>query len=830
MIKQRLYILVILYHLVAPDQTKAQESAIDFYFGSDLSYVQEMEDCGAAYRENGVAKDVMQIFANNGNNLCRLRLWHTPDWTDYSNFEDVKSTISRAKSEGMVVCLDFHYSDTWADPGKQHKPAAWDGLSFEVLRDSVYWYTYNTLSTLDNLGLMPEFVQVGNEIDPGFIWPDGQLKDYTNQEWQNFGTLLNEGIRAVRDVSASSEIETKIIIHKAGEASADWWFSRLTTFGEVIDFDVIGISYYHWWTEVELDELQQILHNIRLKYRKEVMVVEAAYPFTFEAADNCSNICSEAVEGYPATPEGQKKYISDLIQVISDAGGTGIMYWEPAWVSTGCSTPWCTGSSWENVTFFDFRNNNEILPVFEAYQRNYSKSFLFQDLDIPLYGVEDGDADWGDYDRDGHIDIIITGRNELKNETRTVIYHNNGDDTFTSIPDQVEGVSSGSVKWADIDLDNDLDLAIAGQSEDGKIAQIYRNDGDNNFVKTGVEITPVSNAAIGWADYDNDGDPDLIVTGWSTTSETKFYRNDGGNSFTEIDLGFKGVSDAALSWGDYDNDGDPDLLLSGWNQILGEPISKIYRNDGFDTFTELTTGVIGVSQGSAVWGDYDQDGDLDILISGWNTYGNAAKVYQNKGDDVFRDVAILPGLSECSAQWVDLDQDDDLDIVMVGYFSKESRFYSGIYLNTGSNTFSEKESNIVSVSQSSMDVSDFNKDGQPDIILTGNGISVIYQNQYDQVVYNPEYIIPSDHHHSLRFYPNPANNLLTIDLSLLQYNEPQKICLINSRGETVYQMASISEKITGNKFSVELPDLPPGIYLLQLRNHRNSTSGKLIIN
>ena len=568
--KKWLYILLFVHLLISPVQVPGQVSTIDFYFGSDLSYVQEMEDCGAEYRENGLAKDVIQIFADNGNNLCRVRLWHTPDWSDYSTYEDIKSLISRAKAAGMVVCLDFHYSDTWADPGHQSKPAAWEGLSFEVLKDSVYWYTFNTLSKLDNLGLMPEFVQVGNEIDPGFIWPDGQLKDYTNQEWKNFGTLLNEGIRAVRDVSASSDIDTKIIIHKAGEASADWWFSRLTIIGEVNDFDIIGISYYHWWTEVELDELQSILHLIRLKYRKEVMVVEAAYPFTFERADNMSNICSEAVDGYPATPEGQKKYITDLIQVIADAGGTGIMYWEPAWVSTGCSTPWGTGSAWENVTFFDFRNNNEILPVFEAYQRNYSKPFVFRDLDIPLYGVEDGDADWGDYNHDGNLDIIITGRNELKNETRTVIYQNNGDDTFTSLPDQVTGVSSGSVKWADIDLDNDLDLAIAGNSDEGNIAFIYRNDGNNNFVKTDISLIPVSNATIDWADYDNDGDPDLIITGWTNTSETKFYRNDGGSSFKEIDMGFQGVSDAALSWGDYDKDGDPDLLLSACSNLISE--------------------------------------------------------------------------------------------------------------------------------------------------------------------------------------------------------------------------------------------------------------------
>ena len=827
--KKWLTILVVLCQLVTPFRISAQGTAPEFYFGSDLSYVREMEDCGAVYRENGVEKDVIRIFADNGNNLCRLRLWHTPDWTDYSNFEDVKWMISRARSADMVVCIDFHYSDTWADPGKQQKPAAWEGLSFEVLRDSVYWYTYNTLEALDNLGLMPEFVQVGNEIDPGFIWPDGRLNNYTAQEWQSFGILLNEGIRAVRDVSANSETKTRIIIHKAGEDSADWWFGQLITAGGVTDFNIIGISYYHWWTEVELDELQQILHTLRLKYRKDVMVVETAYPYTFESADNCSNICTEAVEGYPATPEGQKEYVTDLIQVISDAGGTAIMYWEPAWVSTGCSTPWCTGSSWENVTFFDFRDNNEILPVIEAYQSDYSRQFVFRDKDIPLYGVENGDADWGDYNSDGYVDLVISGRNELDHTTRTVIYQNNGDGTFTEIPDQVQGVISGSVKWADFDLDNDLDLAVSGQSEGGNITLIYRNDGNNKFENAGVELNPVSNSAIDWIDYDNDQDPDLIVTGWNITSETKLYRNEGDGSFTEIDQGFEGVSDADISWGDYDSDGDPDLLLCGWSEALGEPVTKIYRNEGEDTFTELAAGLIGVSQGSAVWGDYDQDHDLDILVCGWNTYGNAAKIYQNMGGDVFRDVVILPGLSQCSARWLDLDQDNDLDVVMVGYHSKDDRLYSGIFINDGENTFVERESNIVRVSQNSLDISDINRDGLPDLIITGDGLSVIYQNQYNLTASDPEYPVSSESENSIKIYPNPAHKQFTVSLDLQPYNVPQSICLINTRGETVYQSALLKEIAGGSRIPVEIPDLPSGLYLLQLWNSQISVSGKLVI-
>lgn len=145
------------------------EKPIAFYYGADLSYVNEMLDCGAVYKdENNTITDPYKIFKDAGTNLMRVRLWNNPTWTNYSNYEDVKKTIQKAKAQGMRVLLDFHYSDTWADPGAQIIPTAWESEidNKEALGELLYNYTYQTLNNLASANLLPEIVQIGNEINP----------------------------------------------------------------------------------------------------------------------------------------------------------------------------------------------------------------------------------------------------------------------------------------------------------------------------------------------------------------------------------------------------------------------------------------------------------------------------------------------------------------------------------------------------------------------------------------------------------------------------------------------------------------------------------------
>jgi arabinogalactan endo-1,4-beta-galactosidase len=328
-----------------------------FYLGADLSYVNEMEDCGAIYFDiNNNSKDPYQIFQEAGTNIIRLRLWHDPSWTDYSNLEDVKRSIQKAKSLGMEVLLDFHYSDIWADPSTQEIPAAWleHINNTEVLGGLLYDYTYDTLNHLSNLNLLPDIVQVGNEIN-GMILQQGELS--WPIDWDRNSALLNQGIKAVRDLAIAKQTDIDVMLQIAQPENALWWFEQATQNG-ITDFDWIGLSYYPLWSEYSMNDLATPLTTLISTYNKRLMIVETAYPFTLENADQANNILGSnaLIAGFPATQQGQLDYLVNLRSIIENAGGEGLIYWEPAWVSTDCFTLWAQGSHWDNATLFDHNN------------------------------------------------------------------------------------------------------------------------------------------------------------------------------------------------------------------------------------------------------------------------------------------------------------------------------------------------------------------------------------------------------------------------------------------------------------------------------------------
>jgi arabinogalactan endo-1,4-beta-galactosidase len=341
--------------IIIPDDNTPEST---FYYGVDLSYVNEMEDCGATYtNSNNITKDPYKIFKEAGTNLVRLRLWHNPTWTNYSNYNDVKTSIKRAKTEGMKVLLDFHYSDTWADPSKQEIPAAWlnEINNTETLGDLLYNYTYETLTNLSNSNLLPDIVQIGNEINP-MILQQGEL--VWPIDWERNSFLLNKGIKAVRDISVEKNKDVEVMLHIAQPENGLWWFEQATQ-NDITDFDWIGLSYYPLWSEYTLNNVGNPISILINNYNKKLMIVETAYPFTLTNADTANNILGQdaLISGYPATQQGQLDYLNHLKTAIENAGGEGLIYWEPAWVSTGCSTLWAQGSHWDNATLFD--NNNK---------------------------------------------------------------------------------------------------------------------------------------------------------------------------------------------------------------------------------------------------------------------------------------------------------------------------------------------------------------------------------------------------------------------------------------------------------------------------------------
>ncbi len=336
----------------------------DFFYGADLSYVNEMLDCGAVFKDNAnLTKDPYTIFSEAGTNLVRVRLWHNPEWTNYSDVQDVKKTISRARDEGMAVLLDFHYSDTWADPAKQIIPEAWKSElhNKEALGELLYQYTYEVLQNLKNEDLLPEMVQVGNEINPMIL----QEKELKPMDWHRNAYLINKGIQAVRDISLETEQEIGVMLHIAQPENALWWFEQANNNG-ITDYDWIGLSYYPLWSDYQLNNVGDAFKKLITTYKKRLMVVETAYPFTMVNNDPANNILDEnaLISGYPATEQGQLDYLNSLQSIIENAGGEGLVYWEPAWVSTGCSTLWGQGSHWDNATLFDHDNRAHLGMTF----------------------------------------------------------------------------------------------------------------------------------------------------------------------------------------------------------------------------------------------------------------------------------------------------------------------------------------------------------------------------------------------------------------------------------------------------------------------------------
>lgn len=334
-----------------------------FLQSSDLSYVNEMLDAGVEYRMNGEVMDPYRIFKEVGTDVVRVRLWHNPTWGDgYSALDDVVRTIRASKEAGMQVMLNFHYSDNWTDPGKQIIPAAWAEHvdDVEALGDLMYTYTYDIIRMLDEQGLMPEIVQVGNENNNGLMNAEPWSKDF-EMDWPRHVQLFNRGIQAVRDASGDSDIKPRIMIHVAQPHNLEYWFEAAFDAG-LKDIDYIGFSYYTAWCPLSLEDMARVANRMRHKYKTPTFMVETAYPWTLLWSDDASNMIGDQAlhRGYPATIRGQREFMTDMTQILIDNGCAGLAYWEPAWVSSDRSTQWGIGSHWENMTFFDFRKNNNL--------------------------------------------------------------------------------------------------------------------------------------------------------------------------------------------------------------------------------------------------------------------------------------------------------------------------------------------------------------------------------------------------------------------------------------------------------------------------------------
>lgn len=333
-----------------------------------------------------------------------------------------------------------------------------------------------------------------------------------------------------------------------------------------------------------------------------------------------------------------------------------------------------------------------------------------------------GTTELGDYNNDGFLDIIMTGIDGAGSRTSR-IYKNNGDDTFTDQSGDLIGVEGGNAVWADYNNDGFLDIFHTGISNFSVFSKLLRNNGDGTFSEnTNLSLTPLEFSSGSFVDYNNDGYLDFIYSGRINFDfVTKIYKNNGNETFTEqVGISLPGVVNGTFDWGDFNNDGYVDLIYSGSSS--GNWTTKIYKNNGNGNFTELqNTGFVIVTSGSTEWGDYDNDGYLDILICGMSSdYNCHAKLYRNNGDETFShqtDVS-LTGISSGTGSWGDYNKDGYLDILLVG--STWGSQISKIYRNNGAGSFSEDMSiSLPGVGDGSGKWGDFDRDGDLDIILTG---------------------------------------------------------------------------------------------------------------
>ena len=337
----------------SPTADKSKPTALPIR-GADVSSLQHSEDLGAKYYdENGVQGDALQILQDHGVNYIRLRVWVNPA-NGYNDKNKVIQFAQRVKAKGLKLLIDLHYSDTWADPEHQAKPAAWADHNFSRLQADVYEHTYDVCSSLKAAGLLPDMLQIGNEINPGMLLPDGSTRN-----WKVLASLLKQGCNAVKVCSSSTQV--MLHIANAGDkAGTSEWFDMAAAQGVV--WDVTGLSYYSYWHGT-LQAMKDTVREVKSRYGKPVVIVETAYPFTLLENDqetNSIHSASQLLPDHPATPAGQAANLRAVMQTAHQGGAIGLFYWEPTWTAIK-GNGWDpanpdSGCQWENQALFDYKS------------------------------------------------------------------------------------------------------------------------------------------------------------------------------------------------------------------------------------------------------------------------------------------------------------------------------------------------------------------------------------------------------------------------------------------------------------------------------------------
>ncbi|HUF13983.1 MAG TPA: glycosyl hydrolase 53 family protein [Longimicrobiales bacterium] len=343
---------------VEPDGPSPYESML---LGGDVSALARIEAGGSVFRDDGQPTDALAALVAHGSNAFRLRLFVDPSGAEVQ-VNDLPYTIAlaeRVKAAGATLMLDFHYSDTWADPSKQFIPAAWDSVNFDVLEQQVEAYSADVIAQLKDAGVLPDIVQIGNEIDGGLLWPLGKIgwEGYDEPvNYERFGRLLKAGIRGVRSALGPDD-DVRIMLHYSQGASlggTQWFFDHVEA--QDVPYDMIGLSWYPYWHGT-LAQLEANLEATALRYGKDIVVVETSYHWRSGWTPPAARAGWQA---WPLTRDGQARFLRDLLDVVAATPndlGAGVVWWYPEAIRTTGLFVWGDGA----LALFD--DEGEILPA-----------------------------------------------------------------------------------------------------------------------------------------------------------------------------------------------------------------------------------------------------------------------------------------------------------------------------------------------------------------------------------------------------------------------------------------------------------------------------------
>ena len=595
----------------------------DFIRGMDASSVLVEEKSGVRYyNEAGEEQDVFMTLAQAGVNYIRLRVWNDPFDADGHGYgggnNDLATAIElgqRATQYGMKVSIDFHYSDFWADPKRQHAPKAWAGMSVAEKADALYTFTKESLAALLDAGVDVGMVQIGNEINNGM---SGETSTGAVM------SLLRSGSAAVRETAAAYDREIKVVVHYTNIEDADGISkiaAQLLAFD--VDYDVFGLSYYPFWDGTN-ENMQTVARNIQEKYGKQVVIAETSYCYTAEDGDGSGNSLSgvgDLVDGYPASVQGQATMIRDVCAAAHEAGVLGIFYWEGVWIPVGETTAnnapiweefgsgWASsyaaeydpddaglyygGCSWDNQAMFDFTGHPlESLNVFKYLKYGATAPLAIEDIPDVSVTV------------DVHQAIKLP-------ETVTVIYNDRS-------ANKQEPVTWDEAKLAAIDNTVAGEYDIAGTLADGSAVNCHvevkmiNHVRNFSFEEEDRSMWKVAYEGANPTDFQKKADDaytgSMAFHFWSGTSDMVFSIE---QEFTDLEPGTYELSVYAQG-GDMSADAEMELyavvngeeltqpfMMVGWANWQVPKISDIKVHDG-----AMTIGVrFRCNKGS--WGTVD---------------------------------------------------------------------------------------------------------------------------------------------------------------------------------------------------------------------------------